>query len=95
MSIMMTYLCTTFATAGPVTAGVVPVIGKIRGAVILGSGQDIVLVGFVIATFDTVTRLVECCLQRDGHIVKVQVRGVGSNQNTPRVVPGTITNSIP
>ncbi len=48
MSIMMTNLCTAFATTGPVATGVILVIGKIRGAIVLGSSQDIVFVSFAI-----------------------------------------------
>ena len=71
MTIMVTYLRAAFAAASPVVASVVLIIREVRGAVVLGPSQDVVLIGFIRTAFDAISCLVERCLERDGFIVKM------------------------
>jgi hypothetical protein len=63
MTIMVTYLRTAFATASPVVASVILIVREVRGAVVLGASQDVVLIGFIITAFDAISGLVERSLE--------------------------------
>ena len=90
MTVMVPYLCAAFITAGPVAAGVILIVRKVCRAIVLATGQNIMLVRFIATAFDAITRFIESGFQRDGTIVQVQVGQVGRNQYAMCIVPGTL-----
>ena len=52
MAVMVAYLRAAFAAARPVIAGMVLIVRPVCRSVYLSTGQDVMLVRFIIATFD-------------------------------------------
>ncbi len=67
--VVMTDLGAAGVAAGPVVAGVIRLVGKVRGAVVLSAGEDVVLVGLVVSTLDALAVLVERGFERDRLVV--------------------------
>lgn len=95
MPVVVTYLGATFTAASPIITGMVLIIREIGGAVFLGTGQDIVLIGLVVPAFDSLPSFVERGLEGNGFVVEMQIRWIGCDQGTPGIVPGAIADSLP
>ena len=59
MPIVVTYLRASITAARPIVAGVVLIVREVSHAVVLASGQNVVLIGLVVPTLDPITVLVQ------------------------------------
>src|SRR5262245_14780497 len=77
----------------PIAAGCV-LGSRHRGAVLLGAGEYVVLVGSVTATIDHHAILVGSCLFVDLILVAVKVRQIRSDLRAFSIEPRAVTNSV-